>query len=469
MRETKAEFLFCSKLMIIVWMVISYAFVSCIDPSSHTEQVQKMISAAIAAEDTDAVMALDLYEEAYDVLCQYPDSDLESEVHYRMGLLFLRNGLAEECIECMTSAFVLDSVQRDTMGMLRELGYIAFAYETRGHIEAARGTLSRVVDDLGNSPLQVHRDLQTDYYDRYLNMQEMKNQLPEEEFDKLEHLTPKSGELDLVVRGWNAERDSQLWDAIGWYRKLSNKRSSYVRSFALLRMAKLQIQMGQHIEATRTIESYEQVNAQIRKREQVTKRLLQHHAHYQDRRSQEKIGRLSLLSHRQGVALIWGAVVSLLVVGILLLVVRLYRQRQIILKFRIEKMRQWREEYLQRGEQQRKSLEEVASSSDIYRQLRLRVNGGDASHITAEQWQAIEQAVLQAYPSFKNRLYDLCRLSEHDYHVCLLLKMGFRPTDIAFLTIRSDEAISSTRRRLFERAFGRKGSPKEWDDVLKTL
>jgi hypothetical protein len=44
-----------------------------------------------------------------------------------------------------------------------------------------------------------------------------------------------------------------------------------------------------------------------------------------------------------------------------------------------------------------------------------------------------------------------------------------KPSDIARITIRSDEAITSTRRRLYERAFGRKGKPSDWDEVIKML
>ena len=469
MSEMEIRNISYSTWMILVWMAIGMLFFSCEDSSDHSQRVQKMLSAAIAAEDSDAVMALDLYEEAYDVLRQYPDSNLESETHFRKGLLLLRNGLSEECIESMHKAFSIDSAQCDTMGMLKELSFIVFAHETRGHIEAARGTLSSVIDDLGNSSLQVYRNLQTDYYDRYLDLQNMINQLPKEEFEKLEYLTPKSMELFLVVRGWEAECANRLDDAIRSYSRLVDKKSSYVQSFALLRMAKLQMQTGKYEEATRSLEHYEQVNAQIRKREQTTKQLLKHHASYQDRRSQQEIERLSLISHRQVQIILAGLVLILFVVGISLLLVRIYRQRQIILRFRIEKMRQWREEYLRWKEQHPNAKQQTTTDSDIYYRLRQIVNGGDSTRITDEEWKAVEEAVLKVYPSFKNRLYDLCRLSEHDYHVCLLLKMEFRPTDIACLTVRSDEAISSTRRRLFERAFGHKGSPKDWDDVVKTL
>lgn len=47
---------------------------------------------------------------------------------------------------------------------------------------------------------------------------------------------------------------------------------------------------------------------------------------------------------------------------------------------------------------------------------------------------------------------------------------GFiEPTKIAKLTLHSKESITSTRRRLYEKVFGGKGSPKNWDEVIYAL
>ena len=132
-------------------------------------------------------------------------------------------------------------------------------------------------------------------------------------------------------------------------------------------------------------------------------------------------------------------------------------------------MLQWREEYLNKNDAAQQQAHEETLPSDIIQLMRRKLNGGDARPMTDDDWEALHTAVLSAYPTFKQRLADLCRLSAHDYHVCLLIKIGMKPSDIARITIRSDEAITSTRRRLYERAFGRKGKPSDWDEVIKML
>jgi hypothetical protein len=60
-------------------------------------------------------------------------------------------------------------------------------------------------------------------------------------------------------------------------------------------------------------------------------------------------------------------------------------------------------------------------------------------------------------------------MTEQDYHVSLLIKVRFLPKDIALLTAHSKESVASTRSRLYQKVFGRKGSSKDWDDFVLSL
>ena len=86
-----------------------------------------------------------------------------------------------------------------------------------------------------------------------------------------------------------------------------------------------------------------------------------------------------------------------------------------------------------------------------------------------EQWQRIESRVLADCPHFQQQLLELVPMSKQQYRVCLLLKLGIKPSQIARLTAHSPEAISSIRRRLYQKATGRNGSPKDWDEIIIRL
>ena len=458
------------KQMIIMGMVVvCFIFFSCTRYECPTEQVNRMLSAAINMEDSDAVMALDLYEEALDMLTQHPDSQLLRETHFRMGLLFLRNALPEECVVSLRETARLDSMLRDTVSWHKTMRSIAFAYESYGQYDRARAVLKEVMKSMPVSEDHIRVRMDIDYYTRYDELQDIRKKLPETYVRDMDRLTPKSTELDVAYRGWQAEQEQNYEYAIFLYRKLENKHSYYVRAFGQLHAARLLMALGHYDEASQSLDAYEETNGLIRKSEQTTKMLLQHHASYRERSSRREINRLSLINRQQWQIIIIGTVVGMLVILILLLLLRVYKQRQLILKFRIDKMLQWREEYLNKNDAAQQQAHEETLPSDIIQLMRRKLNGGDARPMTDDDWEALHTAVLSTYPTFKQRLADLCRLSAHDYHVCLLIKIGMKPSDIARITIRSDEAITSTRRRLYERAFGRKGKPSDWDEVIKML
>lgn len=54
-------------------------------------------------------------------------------------------------------------------------------------------------------------------------------------------------------------------------------------------------------------------------------------------------------------------------------------------------------------------------------------------------------------------------------HVCLLLKIELKPIYIALLTNRERNTISSIRKRLYKRAFGKDVEPKKWDEFIRSL
>lgn len=89
--------------------------------------------------------------------------------------------------------------------------------------------------------------------------------------------------------------------------------------------------------------------------------------------------------------------------------------------------------------------------------------------LTAEDWQRLDEEVNTHYPEFKERLHELCRISDTEYRVCLLLKVGVSPKDISTLTIKTKSAISVMRKRLYAKAFGKGETPEKWDELIRSL
>ena len=102
-----------------------------------------------------------------------------------------------------------------------------------------------------------------------------------------------------------------------------------------------------------------------------------------------------------------------------------------------------------------------------YQDLCQRLARGES--LSADDWSEVAHQVRRIYPNFRSRLYDLCRLSDIEFRVCLLIKLHIAPADIATALCREKSTISTVRSRLYAKVFGRKGSSREWDDFIETL
>ena len=117
--------------------------------------------------------------------------------------------------------------------------------------------------------------------------------------------------------------------------------------------------------------------------------------------------------------------------------------------------------------EKRTQAESVVTESDVYR--RMNELAGQGRTMGTADWQQLEELVNRVYTNFTVRLLSLYPMSPQDFRVTLLTKVHILPKDIATLTAHSKESVASTRSRLYQKVFGRKGSSKDWDDFVLSL
>lgn len=103
-------------------------------------------------------------------------------------------------------------------------------------------------------------------------------------------------------------------------------------------------------------------------------------------------------------------------------------------------------------------------TSDIFRKCH-EVDG----NLSAEDWQTLTAAIDSTYSQFTHRLKDLYPVSDVELQVCLLLKIGISSTRIAQLVLRSKQAVTSIRKRLYKKVFGQEGTPDDWDRFIRNF
>lgn len=114
-----------------------------------------------------------------------------------------------------------------------------------------------------------------------------------------------------------------------------------------------------------------------------------------------------------------------------------------------------------------KQVETEFFHSDYYLSLRHRIEQGE--NIRPEEWKQLEQRLKSIYPRFSSSLYGLYNLSPTEYQVCILTKIRTTPKEIADVLCKDKSTISSIRKRLYKKVFGKDGSGKEWDEFILSL
>ncbi|MBR6319456.1 MAG: hypothetical protein IKR50_03340 [Prevotella sp.] len=115
---------------------------------------------------------------------------------------------------------------------------------------------------------------------------------------------------------------------------------------------------------------------------------------------------------------------------------------------------------------QLKDVNDILGSA-VYQRIRQYLAEGRS--LPEPEWSELAEVVNAIYTGFTDKLYSLYRMSDQDYHVSLLIKIRLQPKDIATLTAHSKESIASTRSRLYQKVFGKKGSTRDWDDFILSI
>lgn len=121
------------------------------------------------------------------------------------------------------------------------------------------------------------------------------------------------------------------------------------------------------------------------------------------------------------------------------------------------------------GLQEREQAREKLFSSDVYKYFRDLCNQEGNIQVRPEMWSLLENTINSTYQGFTDKLFRISRISPHELRICFLIKINILPKDMARLTNRSRESITSVRRRLYEKFFGKKGTPQQWDEFIDLL
>lgn len=123
-----------------------------------------------------------------------------------------------------------------------------------------------------------------------------------------------------------------------------------------------------------------------------------------------------------------------------------------------------------------KSASQTSSNKDalarmketkIYSLLLTKIK--EKQNILQTEWTELDFVVNKYFVDFKLKLYRICKLSDLEYQICLLLKLELPLSDISAIVHREPSALTMSRKRLFKKMFKKDGKAEELDSFIRSV
>lgn len=139
----------------------------------------------------------------------------------------------------------------------------------------------------------------------------------------------------------------------------------------------------------------------------------------------------------------------------------------------IERLEEQRKDLILANETARRKQKRSESAktrivtSDIYKTIQNHIKKENV--INAKEWDKLEEIVNREIDNFKYNLYSYHNISQHEYHICVLIRLDFSPKEIGILLGCTTSGVSKARKRLQEKFFSDKGTAKDFDSFINSL
>lgn len=466
----------------------------------------------------DAPQALDYFQKALEVSPKDIGYHMKSKIYSQMGTLFLYQKLYNEALRMFKEALKCDLTLKDSANLVFDLRDIADAYQCINHNDSSLHyfqeayKLAKVQEDYKLTAM-----IQSQIACLYTEL---------EKYDLArQSLQPSLENVDIPSKSSVFSIASELYYKMGYidsanyyYLKILECGTIYAKQIAHEKLAEIAINKANPQEALSHLRQYKQSTDSIYDITN-TETILQLNSLYNYQLREKENNRLKTENEQNQKIILITISASLITFALLLARLQYNRRIKLQLDNQFEKLRQFEEERYRKSEQyvenmelekkvleqklqeadrennalriqleeqiettlyakkqaekeldRRKQAESILLKSEIYEHIQKQLRTTDSKKLLSNNdWQELEKTINSTYKGFTESLSKLCDMKEHEYHVCLLIKINIAPIDIARLTIHSKEAIASTRRRLYKKVFCKNGSPKDWDNFIHSL
>ena len=465
----------------------------------------------------DAPQALDYFERAADALPTQGQEVLAGKIYSQTGTLFLYQRMYKEALEMFRRAYAYDVKAGDVRGQVFDLRDMGDAYQGLEKTDCALVCIQKAYGLVSaGGEAELVSLVQGQRLSLYLQLQEYDSaEICLREAFKHVHKASRSGLYFKAAELYNYT--GRLDSAIYYWKQLLNCGTIYAKEMAHFALAQVAMRRKNMDKVLEHFVQYQWCNDSIRRLTN-TETLRQMHSLYNYKLREKENQKLKAEKQQRQFVFYAALGTCVLLLTMAFGYVQYIRRKRVELQQRLENANRVKEEAEQRSEhfireneqkiaaleqqlresdaahreqlkrqkemmewenrqaraamEKQRLLKETMVETDIRKELVARLS---TSHIgnrmlKEKDWPRIEREIEVCSPDFKEKLQTLYPdYSEFEYHLCLLIRLGMRPVDMAELTAHTKESVTATRRRMYEKVFRKKGTPSDWDEIILSL
>ena len=465
----------------------------------------------------DAPQALDYFERAADALLPRGQEVLAGKIYSQTGTLFLYQRMYKEALEMFRRAYAYDVKAGDVRGQVFDLRDMGDAYQGLEKTDSALVCIQKAYGlASAGGEAELVSLVQGQRLSLYLQLQEYDSaEICLREAFKHVHKASRSGLYFKVAELYNYT--GRLDSAIYYWKQLLNCGTIYAKEMAHFALAQVAMRRKNMDKVLEHFVQYQWCNDSIRRLTN-TETLRQMHSLYNYKLREKENQKLKAEKQQRQFVFYAALGTCVLLLTMAFGYVQYIRRKRVELQQRLENANRVKEEAEQRSEhfireneqkiaaleqqlresdaahreqlqrqkemmewenrqaraamEKQRLLKETMVETDIRKELvaRLSTSHNGNRMLKERDWPRIEREIEVCSPDFKEKLQTLYPdYSEFEYHLCLLIRLGMRPVDMAELTAHTKESVTATRRRMYEKVFRKKGTPSDWDEIILSL
>lgn len=456
--------------------------------------------------------ALDYMQKALDAQKYFYDKSIATKIYSQMGYIFKEQHLDEKAFSCFFHALEIDSIAKDTAEMVynyRDIGQLYYLNSNDSSIIFHKKALS-LAEKINHSFLitSVHMCMAA-YYER----KDLPGQAYEHILQVLDHVNQEEKGSTYIVAGKIYEKMGRPEIAATYYNEVLKFGGYLSKSYAYWRLSHIAQEKGEIEKALNHIDHYRECHDSVLI-STATEAIALANSSY-NYQIQEKAKNKAEKENSRKLYVIIFLVFSLFILLLLCYaMIERYKRKKIEYEQRLKELntvlenkKKENEDYIEANrriinelnekikivkdeyevkllEQQRISIlaennvvqnrldarnqkENEIRESSIFRILKSKAK--EEKTINSVEIKQLETVIEKIYPQYIPELFKIADMNSQELLICLLTKAGFKPLEISKLTSHSPQAISTSRKRLYKKIFGKEGSPNDWDEYIKSI